>query len=283
MTEKKVAYVLAGGGIKGAWSAGVLDVLMNRHPPDFIYGISVGALNGTLCLSTDSPGNYWMDHVQNPKDLFQKRNIVKLVYDIMRGKFQGLMSLDGMKSLLDNLDWKRVQESKIRLQVGAVNLADGKLHYAEPHFHRFKYWVLASSALPVIFPVVNISGGHYTDGGVREVVPLRAAIDYGADEIFVLSPHPQNNVARSLNVNSFPQLINRVIDIMVSNTIDNDIARANKVNRDLKKDLNSVHREVKIYILRPASELDVAIDHFTHEDICDMVENGRRYATSFFK
>lgn len=115
---------------------------------------------------------------------------------------QSLMSSDPVRRMVEeHVDPERVAASGIRLRVGAVSLESGVLRYvteagalhsrsdrpleaAPVPLHDA---VLASAAIPVVYPPVRLGEEHYVDGGVREILPVRIALDHlGARHIFAV-------------------------------------------------------------------------------------------------
>lgn len=276
----KTAFVLAGGGIKGAWQAGVLDTLYRAHiEPNYVYGISIGAINSVLAATMQSPGEFWLRHVNTPSQFFSKRSLPELAFDIAKNGFKSLVRNDRLVETMNRLDWQGVAKSDIRVEVGAVGVSDGKIYYADQHHYKFRDWVLASTSIPIIFPAVSISGGLYVDGGLRDMVPLSRAIRLGAETIYVVSPHPAVSLSKNLNAGNLTQYVNRIVDIVISNTIENDIHVANRINKLIDmSDKDTGYRKISVHLIRPSSEISVDIDKFNKNDIEDMVLAGRNDA-----
>ncbi len=87
--------------------------------------------------------------------------------------------------------------------------------------------VLASAAIPAIFRAIQINGEHYVDGGVREVLPIRAAVELGATQILgVEASAPISPLSRPLGQGS-PKLLDiatrAVMDILIDEVTHNEI------------------------------------------------------------
>lgn len=96
--------------------------------------------------------------------------------------------------------------------------------------------VLASSALPFIFPAVRIGSTWYGDGALREAAPLSAAIHLGATQIFSIGardnvPDPEPNTW--MEYPSTGYLAGQTLDILFNDNIDADIERAQRINSTL--------------------------------------------------
>lgn len=97
--------------------------------------------------------------------------------------------------------------------------------------------VLASAAIPGVFPPVVFGGETWVDGGVREILPLRAAIDLGADPIYAVSASPLDETWRDpqsrripYTWSKLPVIVNRAVRDIIPNEIARDDARATKSN-----------------------------------------------------
>ncbi len=182
------ALVLGGGGPRGAVQIGMLQVLAEHgFVPDRIYGCSVGAVNGVGFASdptregVERMTHIWMginrEHVfpqgrlHGPWLYFQQRDAV--------------YSNSGLRKIIeDGITHERLEDTPVPVEVVATSLTDG-------HERWFTYGpaaeaVLASAAMPAIFPPIEIEGDRYIDGGVVNNVPIRRAIDAGATRIVVL-------------------------------------------------------------------------------------------------
>ena len=184
----RTALVLAGGGIRGAVQIGMLQVLAEHgFVPDRIYGSSVGAINGAafagdptregvermtqiwLALTRDAV--YPQSRLHGPWLYFQQRDSV--------------YANSGLRKIVeDGITYERLEDADVPVEVVATSLTDGRERW-------FTYGpvpeaVLASAAIPAIFPPVEIDGDRFIDGGVVDNVPIRRAIESGATRIVVL-------------------------------------------------------------------------------------------------
>jgi predicted acylesterase/phospholipase RssA len=84
--------------------------------------------------------------------------------------------------------------------------------------------VLASASIPALFRAVTMEGETYVDGGVREVLPLQAALDLGADEIYALSASRPDVVAGGSyrSAHMFDILGRAMVDVVINEVAHND-------------------------------------------------------------
>ena len=100
------------------------------------------------------------------------------------------------------------------------------------------FHVLASAAIPVLFPAVAVSSAYYSDGGLRQNTPLSPALRLGADRVLVISlkhiatPKEEAEHARE-NVEAFPSpwfLVGKTLDALLLDHTDYDIDRMHRMN-----------------------------------------------------
>lgn len=147
------------------------------------------------------------------KDVFPIQPL-RTVRSLARGG--ALFSPDPLWRLIEHrLGYGRVEDSSIPLRIVATRFSDG----TEVVFENgpVKDAILASTALPLIFPPHEIGGELYLDGGLSDQVPLEPAVRAGADRVYVLSvgfpcPPPANRRSqRSLLMHSIGILLSQRI------------------------------------------------------------------------
>jgi len=192
----KTALVLSGGSIKGSFQAGVIaEVLDQGFVPDAIYGTSVGSLNGAFLAERagrdkrdgKEPNwpaigrqleSFWLDNVTASDKIAKKRGVLALVWAIIGKKFDGLVDMSPMQALVkQELDTDNLRASPVQFYACAVDLATGDAVYAPHDGPDALDYVIASTAIPIEMPVKMIGQGAFVDGGVREVAPLRRAVE----------------------------------------------------------------------------------------------------------
>jgi NTE family protein len=123
--------------------------------------------------------------------------------------------------------------------------------------------VLASSALPFVFPAVRIGDRWYGDGGIRLAAPLSPAVHLGASRILAMSTGYQRtpDEANTPVVAGYPpsaQLLGQLVNAIFLDVIDEDVARMERLNEMLRK-LPQQEREgfkpIELCVLRPSRDL----------------------------
>jgi len=214
---------LAGGGARGAYSAGVMRYIFCVLPkklgfypwPKLVSGTSVGALNGYFSACHD------VREIERMTEIWQHLSIDNIFSFYRGGTFGTIRYLVGASNrgyLLNQEPLRRphtrqasrrsmrksIAAGKCRayfvsathLQTGVgtlfVETADPNFRIPPPPFGKVVYGkvypthLIASSSIPVLFPPENIDGQFFIDGGVRQNAPLHPVLYGGADRILVI-------------------------------------------------------------------------------------------------
>lgn len=176
----KTALVLGGGGMFGAYEAGVWATLRGRVHFDLVAGASIGAING-WAAAADCPGEAWVEQWLRPDvgSLLRWRLPRRpLGGCIERGTFE-----------------RRIQELHARLKpvkpcvVALTDVLRRKPRAVVTPYVEW-YHLAASCALPALFPLYRVDGRLSMDGGLLGSVPLWAAVEQGATTIVAVNLLP---------------------------------------------------------------------------------------------
>jgi NTE family protein len=222
-----VAFVLAGGGSLAATHVGMLRALAESGiEPDLIVGTSAGAINAFHYAADPSENglgrlrDLW--HGLRRKDVFPIN-----LRDIARGLIgsrDGFVSPDRLRAyLLDQVGDLRLEDAKIPVHIVATDLAEGEpiVISGGPAVPA----LLASAAMPGVFPPVRLNGRALVDGAVTADTPIRQAEALGATEIYVL-PTIGPKAPKQLPKGAIAVAI-RAIDQMFGHVVSTDIASVN--------------------------------------------------------
>jgi len=185
---RRTAFVLAGGGSRGAVQVGMLHALVERGiRADHVFGASVGAINGSAYAGDPS-----LQGVQRMADIWRGVTGTEI---FPRGTFDGpwayfqkraaVHANTGLRKIIEaGIDFENLEDAEIPLEVVTTSLTDGRERWLT-HGPAVEA-ILASSAIPSIFPPVTIDGDVLVDGGVVNNVPISRALSAGCDRIYVL-------------------------------------------------------------------------------------------------
>ncbi|MBF0203325.1 MAG: patatin-like phospholipase family protein [Desulfamplus sp.] len=194
----KRALILSGGGSRGSFQVGVWKYLQEKNwIPDMICGTSIGAINAVAIgsgLTTEQLTHIWTKSGRRKIYRFQPIHFIANV--LLRQRWVPLMDTTPLKSMLESsIDFNRLKQSRVEIIISAVNL-----HTAIPEFFTQNEitidHIMASSAMPIIFPHHKIDGIPYWDGGIMANVPLLPALARGMDEIIVALLSPVGHLSR---------------------------------------------------------------------------------------
>jgi NTE family protein len=217
------AFVFAGGGSLGAVEVGMLQALMGHEPtPDFVIGSSVGAINAAyFAAQPDADGVARVAAVWRrleSRDVFP----IKPLYGLLgfAGLRRSLLDPGPLTQLLEReLPYQRLEEASLPCRVVATDVLDGSrvVISSGPVVDA----LLASAAIPGVFPPRRCGNKHLIDGGVSSNTPIAAAIDLGARRIVVL---PTGfSCARSEPPEGALPMVLHAITLLVARQLVNDV------------------------------------------------------------
>lgn len=192
--KKKIALVLEGGGLRGAYTAGTMAWL-NEHNIEVAsaYGISTGAWH-LCCFLHNNPS-------------LEKELSIKYISD---KKYMGLGAFfkgEGVfsfKSLLKDLTEKTafnldsIRNTSVNANIGLYNLKEGKTLYYNVKDINMDHMIAACS-LPLLSKVVKIGNDEFLDGGITKMIPIEKAVEDGNDAFIVVTTKPGSFVRKPSN------------------------------------------------------------------------------------
>lgn len=242
-----------------------------------ITGFSAGALNAAFLASQADRfvvgveklvtlwGNLRPSDVYDTNIIRILANAMRLVWDL---SFGGLHRMTSTQSLLDtsplrgliarNMDFSRIQE---HIHSGALRaLAVGATDYGTAESVSFfqdngesEIWrrkrrraervefktehILASAALPLLFPAVSVGQGYYGDGSLRNVAPLSSSIRLGANKLMIVGVRKQRESFDEETVIRRPSLgriIGVILNAILLDTTDTDVERLARINQTIQ-------------------------------------------------
>jgi NTE family protein len=223
-------WVLGGGGARGAAQVGVLQALFEAgvEPPVAIVGTSVGALNGASIAAYPSlAGTMMLREVwlsRQAAAVFQAHPLGVIISGLRRDQLSVMPQRNVLRLIERAASLTGIttfEHLRIPFSVVATDLNAGK-----PAVFRsgeLRQALLATTAIPGLFPSVRIDEREHMDGGVVDNTPLDVAVDEGAKEILAISlmgggeyePTPVN----------LPELIARTLQLSLHHQMLSDFER----------------------------------------------------------
>ena len=182
---KHTALVLEGGGMRGVFTSGVLDWMID-HDITFPYlvGVSAGSSNALSFASHQrGRGKYIFADLQVERHYLGMRNL---------WRHHSIMDMDLLYHELPETIWPydyaAYRTNPMRVESVATDCLTGEAVYLEEKEDaaRIIDIVRASSSLPFVCPIANVDGRPMLDGGIADSIPLQHALDQGYEHIIVV-------------------------------------------------------------------------------------------------
>lgn len=247
---KNVGLVLEGGGMRGIYTAGVLDFFMEQ---DFytngVIGVSAGACHGCSYASKQPKRSFRINtEYLKDKRYMSFRSLIKT------GDFFGAdFVYNAIPNELDVFDYEAFHTSNIRLYASATNLETGKAEYLPcVNMKRDVIYVRASASLPLLSHIVEVDGMKLLDGGCSDSIPVKKFQQLGYKKnIVVLTRHAQyrkgkNNLLPAIRkvYKKYPRFIKAMEDrhIVYNRTLD---------------ELSLMEKEGSVFVIRPKQPIEI--------------------------
>lgn len=194
--KTKIGLVLEGGGMRGLYTAGVLDVfLMEGIMPDGIVGVSAGAIHACSYMSEQLGRSvrYNLKYI-NDKRYMSIRSLLST-----GNLFNAEFCYHTIPDRLNKFDYEtfRKNAEKIPFYTVATDLETG-----EPFYHRCldygneQDYVRASASLPLVSETICLEGRKLLDGGTSDSIPLAFMRKEGFNKNIVILTRPKGYVKK---------------------------------------------------------------------------------------
>ncbi|WP_233809299.1 patatin-like phospholipase family protein [Paraburkholderia sp. HP33-1] len=243
------AFVFAGGGSLGAIEVGMLRELLERgEHPGCVVGASAGAINAAYFAGQPDGGGVAMLEAlwcKIRRQDIMPFSMLGLLAMILRSRSH-LVEANALRQLLEtHLSYERIEQATLPLHIVAADMLTGDeiVLSTGPVVNA----VLASAAIPGVFPPVRIDGADLVDGGVANNTPISVAVSLGATRIIVLPAGfacalhapPRSAIAQALHA----------LTLVIA--------------RQLVRDLDFYSTRAQIYVVPPLCPLDVSPYDYT--------------------
>lgn len=268
MTEKK-GLVLEGGALRGLFTAGVMDVMMeNGIEFDGLIGVSAGAAFGCNYKSRQ-PGRVIRYNKGYAHDwrYCSVKSLLK-TGDLFGAEFAYHMLPDE----LDKFDVATFDRHPMEFYVVCTDVQSGEPVYKRlmHHGYAMNEWIRASASMPLASKVVAVEGHQLLDGGIADSIPLRFFEQQGYDKNVVVLTQPKGYVKKPnplmpllrLQLHRYPKFLKAAAERHIMYNEETEyVARQEK--------------EGKAFVIRPHSILP--IKHITHDPelMQKVYEDGR--------
>ena len=270
----RVGLVLEGGAMRGMFTAGVLDVLMdNNIKIDGIIGTSAGALFGPNYYSKQKGRviRYNKRFCQDKKYV-SVRNLI-LTGNIISKKY----AFYKMNNELDRFDEKEYKKNNKGFWAVATNVETGLPEYLKINKPLQEMEKLrASSAIPLVSRMVKIDGKQYLDGGIGDSIPIEAIIRKGYDKIIVILTQPIDFLKPPLDKKTIRKIKRRYF--RYPKLIEAMKNRYNNYNESLRL-IKKLEKNHKIFVIRPKEKINIKLIERNPDVLQKVYDQGINEAT----
>lgn len=185
----KTGLVLEGGAMRGLFTAGALDYLLQQDFYfDYVIGVSAGANNGINFLSRQQG---------RCRKVISHENVVSYMgFDQFIRHFK-VSNVEAMiKGYALNqfpFDFETFESSKTEFECVVINCDTGLPEYHGNFANRedFFNYNIATCSLPFFSQPIEIHGNHYLDGSLTDSIPLKRAMEKGCDKALIVLTKPE--------------------------------------------------------------------------------------------
>lgn len=274
---ENVALILEGGGMRGLYTAGVLDLFIEKGIEiKYCVGVSAGACQGVSYVSKQLKRNYRVNiNYIKDKRYFSVRNWVRT------GSLFGMdMLLNKIPNELEPFDYEVFKNSEGVFKIGVTNCETGLAEYYEvKDFREDGYDTLqASISLPLVAQIVEYDGKSLLDGGIADPIPVRQAIKDGNEKhVIILTQHKGYQKSRTKTVpllkkkyKAYPKFVEAM-------------EKRHEVYNETLSFVDQLEKEGKCFVIRPSMPLNIGRFETNPEKLKGIYEQGYKEAAGKYE
>jgi predicted patatin/cPLA2 family phospholipase len=259
--------VLEGGGLRGIFSAGILDFFLEKNIEfPYIIGTSMGALNAASYVSKQKGRSFRIPHtyIKDSRYLSLK-NLIK------EGSYFGMdFIFNKVVNELDPFDFETFENSSQRFISVTANCLNGKAEYFDKIEDRDKMMDIlkATSSLPFISKMIEIDNKKYLDGGLIDSIPIEKALDDKIEKPVIILTRPKYYRKKSggttlskIYYKNYPK---------VTEMIENKAKTYNEQIEFIEK----LEEENKVFVIRPSNPIEMGRTEKSPEKLKKAYEYG---------
>ncbi len=271
MDEKRLGLVLEGGGMRGIYTAGVLDeFLLNDIKVDGLVGVSAGILHGITYMAEQfgRDARYYVN-LRSDRRFMSINSLIK-TGDLCEVEF----CYKEIPDKLYPLDYDKFKENAEKAEVYScvTNVETGKAEYIRVYDLKTDDMdaVRASASLPMVSRIVEYKGGKYLDGGTGDSIPVGFMRKQGFEKNIVVLTQPEGYVKKKDKTMPVMKRLYRNYPEYLR-TAEHRYIDYNETIRELKR----LEEAGEILIIKPSRDLGISRTEKNKENIKRMYKLGR--------
>ena len=249
---EKVGLVLEGGGMRGMYTTGVLDVFLEEKIfPDAVIGVSAGAIYGCSYMAEQHGRGirYNLKYINDDRYVSMKSWLK--TGNIFNKEF----CYDEIPNKLDVYDYDKFKENaaKVPFYVCCTNVETGKAEYIRcTDFNEEMDYMRASASLPLVSQIVYKGGKKLLDGGTSDSIPVDFFRSIGYKKNIVVLTRPAGYIKEASSTAKLLKLRYKKYPEFVEANIN----RHNAYNSSVKA-IEGYERQEEAIIIRPSEEYKI--------------------------
>lgn len=270
MGQEKTGLVLEGGGMRGIYTAGVLDVFLEQGISfDGVIGVSAGAIHGCSFVSGQKGRS-----IRYYKKYCRDKRFMSFWNLIRTGDIAGVQfCYHELPDKLDPYDYAAFDRSGTEFYVTCSNLETGRAEYLRVRDMKRQIDLMrASASLPYVSRIVEADGMKLLDGGCCDSIPVAAFRSMGFEKtVVVLTRHkgyqkePERTWMAGIKYRKYPKFVEAV---------QNRHHTYNETIRQIEK----LEAEGNIFVIRPSRALTISRTERDPKRLQEVYDIGRRDA-----
>lgn len=265
----KTGIVFEGGASRSLFSCGVMDVLLESEIySDYVIGASAGISMGVSYASRQYKRNYEITRqymsdkrYMGAGHLFNRKN--KSYYNLD-------FVFDEIPNGLIPFDYEAYEKYKGNCIAVVTNVNTGKPEYIEVDAKDTTFTALrATCALPILFPMIEINGEKYLDGGISDAVPFEKAVEDGCDRVIVVLTRARGYIKKTDPAIKLSCKLYRKYPMLCDSLMN----RAQNYNEQIKR-LREAESAGKVFVIEPLSTMGVGRTEKRWEKLLPLYSHG---------
>lgn len=272
--KKNKGLVLEGGGFRGMYTCGVIDVFMENHIDfDQVVGVSAGAAFGCNIKSRQIGRA-----LRYNKRFCRDSRYSGLKSFIKTGDLYNKEFAYGIvPTILDPFDTKTFKENPIRFTLVCTDIHTGK-----PIYHEIENgdatdieWIRASASIPIVSKPVKLDGYELLDGGVSDSIPVNWMLERSSKTVVVLTRDKSYRKKPMKYINLLKKAFKEYPKLQKA------LENRHIVYNETLDRIEQLEREGRIFVIRPSKPIACAMIEKDPNHLQEIYDVGRKDALNY--
>lgn len=266
---RPMSLVLEGGGMRGLFTAGVLDCFLSQNLTfSHVFGISAGACHAASFLSGQKGRNLAVN--TSFLDNWRYMSLRSLL--LTRSYFGMDFMFDEIPNRLIPFDYESFFASEAVFQIGTTDCQTGKARFFDKEALERNMTILrASCSLPLISPIVRFREYKLLDGGIADPIPVRRALEVGPDRAVIVLT--RNREYRKEGLSKAEWALMKVAYKKYPALLST-LSRRHETYNDTLEFIEGLEESGQAIVIRPTRPLDVDRYEKDPKKLCALYQAG---------